>query len=430
MGSNSLFTERRALVRSRMRFASHLVVLACFGLLVHCGESDDSGTGSTSHAGGTGGGDAGADAGAAGLGGGPGGSASGGTSGDAGDGGPSWKLPQCTSVTGTAAVTFSQDEGATLAPVAGALSGVVYTKGLVTLDTPNVLLAASGTKLLRSANAGCDWSEIGTLPSGTMILAKGIGDRAFAWNDNQDTLLRIDAETMTVLKSPSPNVIGLGTDPANADRLRLGGADLQLWESIDGGKTFQAVGLPALTSSTLLAYRVAFDPKNLDHALVGAANFGAWYTEDGGKSWTKSVGLSANGQANAFELAVSPVDSKVVWAEGIDLEENLGGAKNEGRHIWRSTDGGATFVKVVDHAAGDVTLTNGLPLVPHPTDANVVYFEFGTHFQGYGTDLFRYDAATKTLGRTHNAYDDMLAIAFSPADPSLLYLGITSEQTN
>ena len=65
-----------------------------------------------------------------------------------------------------------------------------------------------------------------------------------------------------------------------------------------------------------------------------------------------------------------------------------------------------------------------------PADANVVYFEFGTYFQAYGTDIFKFDAAGKNLTQTHNAYDDVSAIAFSPADAKLLYFGITSEQIN
>lgn len=133
--------------------------------------------------------------------------------------------------------------------------------------------------------------------------------------------------------------------------------------------------------------------------------------------------------ANAFSIAVSPADGNVVWAEGIDLTENLANAPGEGRHVWRSTDGGLTFAPVVGQTP-DVTLRNGTTLAPHPTNAGVLYFVFGTYFQGYGTDLFRYDASSKALTKTHNAYDDVSAIAFSPADPSLMFLGLTRDNPN
>lgn len=337
----------------------------------------------------------------------------------------SWHLPSCTSVTGTAAVTFSSDDGATLAPVSGALTGTVYTKGLVALRVPNTLLAASADALLRSEDAGCSWTSVATLPGSVMILSAGIGDRAYAYQDNDKPLARIDGTTVTTLKSPV-DVIGLAADPTDGDRARLGGSDATLWETTNGGQTWDPIGVPASQSSLLLAYRFAFDPNDLDHVLFGSASDGAFVSMDGGKSWTKSTGLSPSGKANAFEVVVSPVDSQVAWAEGIDLDENLANVPNEGRHIFRSDDGGLTFERMVEHKAGQVTLTNGLPLVPHPTEKDVVYFEFGTDYAAYGTDLFKWDGTKLTM--THNAYDDMLAIAFSPADPSLLYLGITQVQ--
>lgn len=83
----------------------------------------------------------------------------------------------------------------------------------------------------------------------------------------------------------------------------------------------------------------------------------------------------------------------------------------------------------MDHdAANNLTLTNGCPLVPHPTNKDVVYFEFGTYFSGYGTDLYKYDGTSVT--KTHNSYNDMLAFAFNPSDPSLMYLGITQASPN
>jgi hypothetical protein len=93
------------------------------------------------------------------------------------------------------------------------------------------------------------------------------------------------------------------------------------------------------------------------------------------------------------------------------------------RHIFRSTDGGRTFVSILD-ASAEVTLVNGPVMAAHPTDANVLYFVFGTYFQNYGTDLFRFDAASRELRVMHHDFDDIDAIAFSPADPDLIYFGL------
>ena len=252
-----------------------------------------------------------------------------------------------------------------------------------------------------------------------------MGDRAFGYHDNGADLVRIDAGAVIPLKSPTPNVIGLGTDATEPDRLRLAGADGSLWESTEAGASFSPLD-PAPVAP--LTYRFAFDPRDLDHILFGSASIGAWVSFDGGKQWTQATGLSPSGKANAFEVVVSPIDSNVVWSQGIDLDENLPNAPNGGRHIFRSEDGGKTFLRVVDHEPGVVTLTNGVLMAPSPGDANVMYFVFGTYYGDYGTDLFRYDAGTKQLTKTHNAYDDVSSIAFSPAAPGLLYLGLTQEQ--
>jgi hypothetical protein len=57
----------------------------------------------------------------------------------------------------------------------------------------------------------------------------------------------------------------------------------------------------------------------------------------------------------------------------------------------------------------------------------VLYFVFGSYFNDYGTDLYRYDHVIGQVTKTHNAYDEVSAIVASPADPNLLYLGLTVE---
>jgi hypothetical protein len=54
----------------------------------------------------------------------------------------------------------------------------------------------------------------------------------------------------------------------------------------------------------------------------------------------------------------------------------------------------------------------------------VMWFVFGTFTMGYGTDLFRYDLRTNELTMTHSDFHDINAVAFSPFDPSLVYVGL------
>ena len=71
-------------------------------------------------------------------------------------------FPTCAMVTGTPAVTFTRDQGATLAPAAEALSGIGYTYGLAALDTPGTLLAWHKADIIISTDDGCSWRVLAT----------------------------------------------------------------------------------------------------------------------------------------------------------------------------------------------------------------------------------------------------------------------------
>jgi hypothetical protein len=342
-----------------------------------------------------------------------------------------WSAPACDRVAGTAAVTFTRDEGATLAPTVRVLRGTKYTFGLVTLDRPNQLLAAVGSTILRSLDAGCRWTLWAELSrqsgNALLFLTAAPGGRAYAWELNGDALFILGQLRPFQLRSPATSILGLGVDPSNARHARLMDSAGQMWETTDFGQTWSRTGTPAVVDPNPLLYRAIFDPRDLNHVVVGMATDGAVVTFDGGASWLRAGGFAVTGgRANIFTGVISPVDSDVVWVEGIDLSQTENPPAS-GRHIYRSTDGGISFAPVVDQSA-EVTLVNGPVMAAHPTDPNVLYFVFGTSFQSYGTDLFRYDAGTGLLTKTHNAYDDIGSIAFNPAVPSVMYLGLVTEE--
>jgi photosystem II stability/assembly factor-like uncharacterized protein len=330
---------------------------------------------------------------------------------------PAESFPPCAMVTGTAAVTFTRDEGRTLAPTAERLSGIAYTFGVVALDEKNKLLAWHQDDLLVSTDAGCSWRVVATIPGADFppTLSAAKGGRAYAWSDNRRFLVRYDSRGAVKLKEPAA-FVGVGINPDNADHLRAGSDEGTVWESRDAGETWSSIGVLRADTSPAIFYRFAFAPSNIDHVVAGTTQSGGYVSRDGGRTWTKSA--LGTGSVNAFNFVFAPSDDRVVWAMALDAN---------GRHIFRSTDGGATYSAVVDQSP-DVSLRNGPVMAAHPTDANVLYFVFGTYFQGYGTDIYRYDAASQTVTTTHNSYDDVDVIAFSPADPRVMYLGLESER--
>lgn len=352
--------------------------------------------------------------------------ADGGAGGEGGRGGQGgeppneWIVPSCTSITGTDAVTFTKDEGDTLTPGPGELHGVGYT-GLAALDTPNTLLAEHKGVLLESTDAGCSFQEIGNLEGGLFRITAAPGGRAYAWVDNGTAFYRIDDGVPTALTTPAEYIVGLAVDPKDGLHVRIGDAAGGAHDSVDGGVTWTKQGKRAPMGELSIGYRFAFDPQNLDHFAFGQSGLGTHVTSDGGETWTQSQGLGANG-ANSFSLVFSPTNSQLLWAESLEIGPDM-------RHVYRSEDGGLTFDSVVDDSA-TINLINQSLLVPHETDEDVLYFVYGTAFQGYGTDLYRYDHGTGNVTLTHNDHHDISSIAASPADPSVLYLGLVVEEAS
>jgi len=326
-------------------------------------------------------------------------------------------LPPCFMVDGTPAVTFTRDHGRTLAPIAQRLEGIGYTYGLAALDVPRTLLSWHRDTLSISTDAGCHWRALGDYTSDfppTITAAQG--GQAYIWSDNRPFLMRYDSGGVVTLKAPGA-IIGLAAAPNDGSRVRAGDSLGIVWESTDAGAIWTRIG--SLMNMPGLFYRFAFDPNDLDHVVAGTAVTGAYVSRDGGKNWTHATGFGSE-SVNAFNFAVSPVDGNVIWSMALDM----GGS---GKHIDLSTDGGLTYRPVVD-AGPEVTIVNQPVMVAHPADRNVMYFVFGTYFQGYGTDLFRYDDSTRTLTKAHNDYDDINAIAFALGRPDVMYLGLEVER--
>jgi photosystem II stability/assembly factor-like uncharacterized protein len=197
------------------------------------------------------------------------------------------------------------------------------------------------------------------------------------------------------------------------DYLRGVAGDGQVFDSADDGLSWKRVGQPV--ARDLFVYNAVIDPKNPSHIVIGVMSDGGYATFDGGRTWARSKAVE---RVNAFSLAISPVNPSVVWLEGYDRDEAT-------RYIWQSDDGGLKFRPVLD--SSQATLYNGNKMWPSPVDADLLYFAYGTSFANYGSDLYRFRPSTGELSKQHNKHDGIPGLAFNPADPSVLYLGLAEE---
>ena len=142
-----------------------------------------------------------------------------------------------------------------------------------------------------------------------------------------------------------------------------------LFKSTNGGTTFESV---FNTGNTLSVGAVAVSPDNPDVVYIGtgegfprnstSVGDGIYKTADGGRTWAH-IGLKDS--ERFARIIVNPKNPRIVFAAAMGHEWG----PNEERGVFRSTDGGATWKRVLyigpTTGASDVTFDGG--------DPNIVY---------------------------------------------------------
>ena len=189
---------------------------------------------------------------------------------------------------------------------------------------PWVIYAAVGPSgVWRSSNNGITWEPVFSKEN-----TVSVGDIALAPSD--------------------PKVIWVGTGEATCrNSVTIGDG---VYKSIDGGATWQNMGLP----ETRHISRIVVDGRNPDTVFVAAMGHlwgpneerGVFKTTDGGKNWRKV--LYVNPDTGAADLALDPSDSNILYAAAYEHRRlpyrYTGGGKGSG--LYKSTDGGETWRKL------------------------------------------------------------------------------------
>jgi photosystem II stability/assembly factor-like uncharacterized protein len=152
-----------------------------------------------------------------------------------------------------------------------------------------------------------------------------------------------------------PDVVYVGTGESTLrDSAGFGNG---VYKSTDAGKSWTHLGL----DETQHIGKIAVDPRNPDVAFVAAIGSmyasneqrGIFRTSDGGRSWEKV--LYRNEDVGAVEVVIDPSDSSVVYAGLWNTRRPpwfvYAPTNGPGGGIFKSTDGGSTWTQ----------LTNGLP---------------------------------------------------------------------
>lgn len=156
--------------------------------------------------------------------------------------------------------------------------------------------------------------------------------------------------------------------------------------------------------------------------LVGSASGGVWKSTNAGTTWEPI--FDKYGSASIGDVAFFQKDPNIIWVG--TGEKNCRNSVAWGNGIYKSTDGGKTFVNMGlkdTHCIAKV--------VTHPDDPDIVYAAAAGHLWGYTGDrgLFKTTDGGKTwIKLTNGLFNDgktgAIELAMDPDNPDILYTGL------
>jgi len=238
-------------------------------------------------------------------------------------------------------------------------------------------LAALAASLIANAAAAqstdvvsaLHWRQIGPFRGGWSTIALGIAeqpdtfyfgaagggvwkseDAGATWHPVGDQLGAASVGAMAIAPSNAKTIyVGTGQVEPRYDVAAGNG----VYKSIDGGQTWNSVGLAA----TRHIGAILVDPRHADSVLVGALGHyfgsnkerGVYKSTDGGKTWQQT--LFIDDKTGIVDLAADPANPDVIYAAAWQarnwpwlsyFQPNAG----PGSGVYKSTDGGSTWKRI------------------------------------------------------------------------------------
>jgi photosystem II stability/assembly factor-like uncharacterized protein len=232
-------------------------------------------------------------------------------------------------------------------------------------------------------------------------------------------------------------VLDIAVDPVAADTIYVAAATGGVWKSVDKGATFtsiwpttntQSMGALIITSTgTLFAGTGEANPGGGSLTYGGS---GIYRSIDGGTTW-QQVGLTNSGAIG--RLAVDPTNPQHLFAAVAGQLYVRGGE----RGVYESNDNGTTWTRVL---AGDNDTTGAVDLAIDPTNPNRVFAAMWDHLRepdlrtygGVGSGVFRSIDGGTTWSRLTNGLPasgptiGRIGIGLAPSNPQRVYALVIS----
>ena len=293
--------------------------------------------------------------------------------------------------------------------------------------------------------AGLSWRQIGPFRGGRVAAVTGVPsspetyylgaalggvwkttDGGNTWQPIFDHASALGSIGAIAVAPSNPDVIYVGTgESAPREDASFGDG---VWKSIDGGKTWTHAGLE---DSRHIA-RIVVDPRNPDLVLVAAQGHvygsneqrGVFRSSDGGRTWTKV--LYKDAVSGGIELAADPDNPSTVFAALWQVQRQPWHLESggPGSGLYKSTDEGATWTPVTGHGLPETVLGKIGVSVAAGTQGRRVYALVEAAHGG----VFRSDDGGSTWTQTSDSHPlytrawYFTKIFAHPANPDIVYV--------
>lgn len=236
----------------------------------------------------------------------------------------------------------------------------------------------------------------------------------------------------------SGRIADLDVDPKNLAVIYIATASGGVWKTTSGGIEFEPI-FDAQSSASIGDVTVSLADSNVIWVGTGESNSrnssgwgdGVYKSTDAGKTWT-NTGLKETQQIG--RIITHPKDVNTIWVAAIGPLWN----PSEHRGVYKTTDGGATWSKVLYTDAN----TGAIDLVQDPRNPNVLYagmWERMRHpwtFRSGGPNggVFKTTDGGKTWsklgGGLPTGLTGRIGLTIYPKNPNILYAIVEAERAS
>jgi len=293
------------------------------------------------------------------------------------------------------------------------------------------------------------WRSVGPYTGGRVTTVAGIPDKpnvfymgtagggvwetknyGQSWQNISDKDFKSNNIGYMAIAPSNPKVIYVGTGDSAPRNTVLTGQGM--YKSTDGGKKWTYVGL----GKTHIISWIVVDPHDPDvvyvaalgHLFASNAERGVFKTTDGGKTWKKV--LYVNDGTGAISLAMDPTNPSVLYAGMWQMSRKhwTFSSGGPGSGIYKSTDGGAHWTNISHRPGLPTGIFGKVGISVAPSQPNVVYALIQANYKGQAGGLFRSDDGGQSWKLINNSMDITQRAFYymtsfvDPKDPNTIYL--------